>query len=86
MEKLNILKPQDGNVSLRADRNISSLYNKSYRQANPTSQNTLKINPSAKQTAYQATSQRLQLGRGREDKENLNDMIVRRYANLMQRP
>jgi hypothetical protein len=67
MEKLNFLKPQDANLPLRAERNISSLYGKSYRQANPSSQNILKINATtSKQTAYQATSQRLQLGRARE--------------------
>jgi hypothetical protein len=65
MEKLNILKPQDANSALRADRNIATLYSKNYRQANPTSQHLLKLNTStsSKQTAYQASSHRLQLGR-----------------------
>jgi hypothetical protein len=67
MEKLNILKPDP--TAIRAERSISTLYSKSYRQANPTSQNFLKINANPKQAqqTQQATgSQRLQLGRGRE--------------------
>lgn len=63
MEKLNILRPQDPNASLRADRNVSNLYTKSYR---PSSNNFKLTAQGAKQAGNQASGQRLQLGRGRE--------------------
>lgn len=67
MDKLNVLKPQDTNTSVRGlDRNISNLYSKNYRQVNPSSQSTLKLNNahSSKQIIFN-NANRLQLGRGK---------------------
>ena len=67
MDKLNVLKPQDANTSMRGlDRNLTNLYNKNYRQPNPSTQSHLKLNPthSSKQIIFNNSS-RLQLGRGK---------------------
>lgn len=69
MDKLNVLKPQDTNASVRGlDRNLTNLYNKNYRQANPSSQSNLKLNTahSSKQILFN-NANRLQLGRGKAE-------------------
>lgn len=69
MDKLNVLKPQDTNTSLRGlDRNLTNLYNKNYRQPNPSTQSNLKLNPthSSKQIMFNNSS-RLQLGRAKAE-------------------
>jgi hypothetical protein len=72
IEKLNALRPLDQQSTQRT---MNSLYTKNYRQG---SQNQLMLRNSSR-----AQEQSRLTLRPRAEKENLNDMIVKRYSHLL---
>ena len=76
MDKLNYLRPHQDNI-LRphinnTDKHLSNLYSKNHH----------KLNISSSQQQSMKSNTRLTIGKG-EGKENMNDMIMRRYTHMM---
>lgn len=80
MEKLNVMNSSN-ETSLRAtDRSISFLYSKNYRQTGNSGQLLMQ---NAANSKLAGNKLRISKSKQLEDKENLNNMIMMRYAHLV---